>query len=122
MLNPRFIDRDEAPFKRAAIIDAQKRSTNAKSLFSTIQITRGIRMYDALSECYRCDEMYLNYRPGRTKGNNKNKFIAIKFEGDVMVANRKKLKVLMDGWKADPSIVLDPIITPQGLTYRLYFT
>lgn len=120
-MTPRDIDRDEAPFKMAAALDAQRRNTNGRSHFTDKQAAKAIAMHQALQLCYQGRFFKEpNWRPGRAPA-HRNKFAAIKIE-DARVKDAKSLKFLTDGWKMDPAIVVDPIRTPQGITYRVYFT
>lgn len=121
MLTARQIDRDEAPFKRAAAIDARRRNVNGKTHFTDKQVAKAFGIQDALQLCYRgrfFDEP--NWRAGRAPL-HRSKFAAIKIEGASM-KDRKALDYLTKGWDIDPSIVVDLVETPQGLTYRIYFT
>lgn len=120
-MTPRDIDRDEAPFKYAAAMDAQRRNTNGRSHFSDKQIAKALGMMYSLQNCYSGRFFKEpNWRPGRAPS-HRNKFAAIKIENPSL-KNPKGLKFLTDGWAQDPSIVVDPIRTPQGITYRVYFT
>ena len=121
MLNPRDIDREDAGgFAWAAAMDAQRRDTNAKTLFTDAQKAQAVRMMDALSDCYHYERIYITHRPGRAPA-HRSKCIAITIR-DYIVSDRKKLKFLTDGWQQDPSIVVDPVRTNQGIIYRVYFT
>jgi hypothetical protein len=120
MLKPRDIDRDDAgSFAWAAIQDLQRRNTNGKSHFTAAQIAQGMRMKIALEMCYTGDFYEPTHRAGRAP--HRNKCIAIKI-GNARIMDKKALKFLTDGWQQDPSIVVDPVRTNQGIIYRVYFT
>jgi len=117
----RQIDRDEAPFKQAAALDARRRNVNGKSHFSDKQIAKALGVFHALQLCYRgrfFEEP--NWRPGRAPL-HQSKFAAIKIE-DPSVKDKQGLDYLNAGWEMDTAIVVDPVETPQGITYRIYFT
>ena len=120
MLNARQIDRDEAAFKYAAAMNAQKRNTNGKSHFSDKQIAKAMGIQYALQLCYRGRFFEPNWRPGRAPL-HRSKFAAIKIE-DPGVKDRKALDYLTKSWDTDPDVVVDLVETAQGIVYRIYFT
>ena len=59
-------------FALAAVLDAQRRNTNNKSLYSQDQIRKALSVRDLLDYAFSYTSLYINYR---------QKFISIKVEG-----------------------------------------
>lgn len=67
------LDTQEAgQFAFAAVLDAQRRNTNNKSLYTPAQIRRALSVRDLLDSAFSYTSLYINYR---------KKFIAVKVEG-----------------------------------------
>ena len=49
-------------FAFAASMDAQRRNTNNKSLYSSAQIRQAVTVMDLIDTAFRCTELYINYR------------------------------------------------------------
>ena len=58
-------------FAFAAAMDAQRRNTNNKSLYSAAEIKRAITVMDLIDTAFRSTRLYINYR---------KTFIAVKAE------------------------------------------
>ena len=59
-------------FALAAVLDARRRNTNNKSLYSQDQIRKALSVRDSLDYAFSYTSLYINYR---------QKFISIKVEG-----------------------------------------
>jgi len=59
-------------FALAAVLDAQRRNSNNKSLYTQEQIRRALSVRDLLDSAFSYHSLYINYR---------KKFIAVKVEG-----------------------------------------
>jgi hypothetical protein len=59
-------------FALAAVLDARRRNTNNKSLYSQDQIRKALSVRDLLDYAFSYTSLYINYR---------QKFISIKVEG-----------------------------------------
>jgi len=59
-------------FAIAAVLDAQRRNTNNKSLYTPEQIRKALSVRDLLDSAFSYNSLYINYR---------KKFIAVKVEG-----------------------------------------
>ena len=59
-------------FALAAVLDARRRNTNNKSLYSQDQIRKAMSVRDLLDYAFSYTSLYINYR---------QKFISIKVEG-----------------------------------------
>jgi hypothetical protein len=67
------LDTKEAgTFAFAAVMDAQRRNTNNKSLYTQEQIRKALIVRDLLDSAFSYSNLYINYR---------KKFIAVKVEG-----------------------------------------
>jgi hypothetical protein len=67
------LDTKEAgTFAFAAVMDAQRRNTNNKSLYTQEQIRKALSVRDLLDSAFSYKNLYINYR---------KKFIAVKVEG-----------------------------------------
>lgn len=59
-------------FAIAAVLDAQRRNTDNKSLYTQEQIRKALSVRDLLDTAFSYNSLYINYR---------KKFIAVKVEG-----------------------------------------
>ena len=64
--------KEAGTFAFAAVMDAQRRNTNNKSLYTQSQIRKALIVRDLLDSAFSYNNLYINYR---------KKFIAIKAEG-----------------------------------------
>ena len=100
------LDTKEAgQFARAAVLDAQRRNTNNKSLYTQEQIRKALSVRDLLDSAFSYNSLYINYR---------KKFIAVKVEGarsrDTM---SKKIIELFE------QLGYSVVATQQGIIVRL---
>lgn len=103
------LDRDQAPFPLAAVLNARMHNSVNRTLYSNKQIAKATGMFHCLEQVYS-GKFYMNYR---------KKFIVLKVDGTVR--NKAGLKMLESGWETEAGIVVTKHVTPQGRLYRVYF-
>ena len=92
-------------FAVAAILDAQRRNTNNKSLYTEEQLRKALTVRDLLDTAFSYNSLYINYR---------QKFIAVKVEGArAKDAMSRKIIALFD------SLGYSVVTTQQGVIVRL---
>ena len=100
------LDTKEAgTFAFAAVMDAQRRNTNNKSLYTPEQIRKALSVRDLLDSAFSYKNLYINYR---------KKFIAVKAEG-ARAKDTFALEVML-GFEASGYGV---VATQQGIIVRL---
>jgi hypothetical protein len=92
-------------FALAAVLDARRRNTNNKSLYSQDQIRKALSVRDLLDYAFSYTSLYINYR---------QKFISIKVEGArARDAMAKKVIALFE------TQVYGVVSTQQGIIVRV---
>ncbi len=105
------IDRAEATVPWFAARDAHMRSEVSKHSYTTKQRAKADAIKFALELCYSCKDIYLTYR---------QRFVAIKVEA-VNRIDKKNLAMLEASWVSDSSVIVEKVITAQGIIYRVKF-
>ena len=96
---------DAGMFKWAAAMDANRRNTNNKSLYSQAQIRKALTIKDIVDSAFSYKTLYINYR---------KTFIAVKAE-EAIAKNMQYKAVVNQLENCGHKVVL----TRQGLIVRL---
>lgn len=100
------LDTKEAgTFAFAAVMDAQRRNTNNKSLYTQEQIRKALSVRDLLDSAFSYNSLYINYR---------KKFIAVKVEGARSRDSMSKRVI-----ELFESLGYGVVTTQQGIIVRL---
>ena len=92
-------------FSWAAAMDAQRRNSNNKSLYSAEQIKQALTVHDLLDTAFSYSKLYIDYR---------QKWISVKAEGA-----RAKDALAREVVKLFESNGYGVVSTPQGMIVRI---
>lgn len=92
-------------FAWAAAMDAQRRNSNNKSLYSAEQIKQALTVHDLLDTAFSYSKLYIDYR---------QKWISVKAEGA-----RAKDALAREVVKLFESNGYGVVATPQGMIVRI---